>query len=45
MQNLIDIMTINENDIFKYSFDELWNKMWLYPTTYSDDIKSKFDKI
>lgn len=45
MQNLIDIMTVNEkNDIFKYSFDELWNKMWLYPTTYSDDIKSKFDK-
>ena len=45
MQNLINVMTIDEkNDILKYNFMELWDRMWLYPTTHCDDIKSKFNK-
>ena len=45
MQNLVNVMTINEkNDIVNFTFEELWNKMWLYPTAYSDDVKSKFNR-
>ena len=45
MQNLINVMTNDEkNDILKYHFIELWEKMWLYPTTYCDDIKIKFNQ-
>ena len=45
MQNLINVMTNDEkNDILKYNFIELWNRMWLYPTSYCDDIKTKFEK-
>jgi ADP-ribose pyrophosphatase YjhB (NUDIX family) len=50
MQNLINVMTNQEkNDILECDFLDLWGKMWLYPTTYSDDIKITFtqniDKI
>lgn len=45
MQNLINVMTkCEKNDILKYNFIELWDRMWLYPTAYCDDIKTKFIK-
>lgn len=44
MQNLVNVMTNDEkNDILTYNFDELWNKMWLYTTSYCDETKNKFN--
>tara|TARA_Y100000741_G_C18251019_1_gene557301 strand:- start:112 stop:735 length:624 start_codon:yes stop_codon:yes gene_type:complete len=45
MQNLVNVMTNYEKEeILKYTFDELWDKMWLYTTSYCDETKNKFNK-
>ena len=45
MQNLVNVMTNNEKeDILKYDFNILWDKMWLYKTSYSDETIAKFNK-
>ena len=41
---LVNIMTITErNDILKYDFKTLWQKMWLHPNGYSNELEKKFD--
>jgi len=41
---LINIMTSTEkNDMMKYDFKTLWQKMWLYPTNYSNELETKFN--
>ena len=41
---LVNIMTNNEKyDILTHDFKTLWQKMWLYPTNYSNELETKFN--